>query len=164
MAEYLDKAAILRALDRFDKYVDEHDKPDDATPEKQFAGYARGLSSLMRKVIGDIPTVTPTLNVVQFPPWIKVEDALPKEDESVIVLTDDFLVWGAKYHKGSFYLDGQCWTETVTHWMKPPELPKEAADKLKEKQRMENGFDPDTGKINKWWWRTPTARKDESNG
>lgn len=164
MAEYLDKAAVLAILDEYDKVVEENDKPTDGIFERAMTKYARNLSATMKKVINAIPTVTPTINVVQTSPWIKIEDAVPQEDECVIILTDDWLIWGARYHKGSFYLDDQCWTETVTHWMKPPAMPEEAAEKLRQKQCMESGVDIKTGEINEWWCRMPTARKDESNG
>jgi hypothetical protein len=57
--------------------------------------------------------------------WISVDDSLPKEDQSVLVFTEenDFDVM---WHHNSFWRGCFNTTAAVTHWMPLPKPPSDA--------------------------------------
>ena len=63
-------------------------------------------------------------NGVTVQEWISVEDRLPKNDEIVIICTDENFIYAGELIGDTWFLDNDSWTATVTHWMPLPHPPK----------------------------------------
>ena len=63
-------------------------------------------------------------NGVTVQEWISVKDRLPEHDEIVIICTDKNFIYAGELVGDTWFLDNDSWTETVTHWMPPPQPPK----------------------------------------
>ena len=63
-------------------------------------------------------------NGVTVQEWISVDDRLPKDDEIVIICTDENFIYAGELIGDTWFLDNDSWTATVTHWMPLPLPPK----------------------------------------
>lgn len=63
-------------------------------------------------------------NGVTVQKWIPVTERLPEDDTPVIICTDKNFLYAGTLIGGTWFLDNDCWTENVTHWMPMPEPPK----------------------------------------
>lgn len=63
-------------------------------------------------------------NGVTVQEWISVKDRLPKDDEIVIICTDENFIYAGELIGDTWFLDNDSWTATVTHWMPLPQPPK----------------------------------------
>lgn len=61
------------------------------------------------------------------PKWISVKDRLPEDDDDVLILSNERIIFVGCYKNGQWisYSLYAIYANVVTHWMPIPEIPKE---------------------------------------
>ena len=102
MADYIDRQAVLSALDDFAKSL-----------RGSGTGWNGNALALMAKgVISGLPSQ-----------WVSVEDALPPGGKDVLLAIGRTDVFTGYYVGGRYYDSEGCGTYGVTHWMPLPDAP-----------------------------------------